>query len=55
VLLAADSFNLLAAMALWAGCGLIPVSCVRGSWSLPRALGMSHKPPRSWMPRRADG
>jgi hypothetical protein len=31
-----DSFSLLAAMALWAGCGLIPVSCVRKSSSLPR-------------------
>jgi len=46
VLLAADSFNLPAATALWADCGLIPVSCVRRSSSLPRALSMSHQPPR---------
>jgi len=31
---------------LWADCGLIPVSCVRRSSSLPRALSMSHQPPR---------
>jgi hypothetical protein len=55
VRLAADSFNLLAAMALWAGCGLIPVSCVRRSSSLPRAPSMSHKPPRIMDAAPADG
>jgi hypothetical protein len=38
-----DSFNLLAAMALWRGCGSISVSCVRRSSSLPRALSMGHR------------
>jgi len=46
-----ESLSLRAAMALWAGCGLIPVSYVRRSSSLPRAPSMGHRTGASCMPR----
>ena len=38
-----DSFNLLAAMALWAGLRIDPGELRAEAWSLPRALSMGHK------------